>query len=205
MQSRLSRGMVLAISGLAVFTVWISWRAKRLEISLHSGAEITALLHKPAPDFTLQSLDGRAVSLADFRGKQNVVVSFWASWCGPCRMEIPALRSFYQRTHKGDADFEFVAIGIDDDRDAAEKYAATAKMPFPVLFDSAKKASDAYGVDAIPQLFVIDKNGTVAWGQAGYMPGMEFTLARELGIKNYTPVVPQPNVTEGAPDGNAGH
>jgi hypothetical protein len=69
----------------------------------------------------------------------------------------------------------------------------------------AQKAANAYGVEAIPQLLVIDKNGTVTWGQAGYMPGMEFTLARELGIRNYTPALPQPNYAAGAPDGNAGH
>jgi len=197
--------MALAISGLAVFTVWISWRAKALETRLHSGSEITQLLRKPAPDFTLQSLDGRAVSLGDFRGKKNVVVSFWASWCGPCRMEIPSLRAFYQQNHKADADFEFVAVSIDDDRSAAEQYAATAKMPFPVLLDAAKKASDAYGVESIPQLFVIDKNGTVTYGVTGYMPGMEFALANALGIKDYSPVGTKPNFAAGAPDGNTGH
>src|ERR1035441_8471711 len=100
-------------------------------------------------------------------------------------MEIPALRAFYRQYHKAEADFEFVAVSVDDDRAAAEKYAATAKMPFPVLLDAAKKVSDAYGVDSIPQLFVIDKNGTVTYGVMGYMPGMESGLARALGIKNY--------------------
>jgi peroxiredoxin len=205
MSSRPPPGVALSIAALAVFTVWISWQAKTLERSLTSIAETIAFLHKPAPDFTLKSLDGRTVSLADFRGKQKVVVSFWASWCGPCRMEMPALRSFYQKTHKADADFEIVAVSIDDDRDAAEEYAARSKMPFPVLLDAAQKAAGAYGVDSIPRLFVIDKSGTVTFGQAGYTPGLELQLARELGIKNYTLGVPQLNANTGAPDGNASH
>jgi peroxiredoxin len=205
MSSRPPPGVALSIAALAVFTVWISWQAKTLERSLNSIAETIAFLHKPAPDFTLKSLDGRTVSLADFRGKQKVVVSFWASWCGPCRMEMPALRSFYQKTHKADADFEIVAVSIDDDRDAAEEYAARSKMPFPVLLDAAQKAAGAYGVDSIPRLFVIDKSGTVTFGQAGYTPGLELQLARELGIKNYTLGVPQLNANTGAPDGNASH
>jgi peroxiredoxin len=205
MQSRPSPSVALAISGLAVFTVWISWKAKALERSLHSGVEVSELLHKPAPDLALKTLDGRAVSLADFRGKQNVVVSFWASWCGPCRVEIPELSAFYKQNHKTGADFEFVAVSVDDDRAAAEEYAATAKMPFPVLLDSANKVADAYGVDAIPQLFVIDKTGTVTYSMVGYTSILEFRLADALGIKNYTPVLPQLNDTTGAPDGNASH
>ncbi len=205
MPSRPSPGVALAIAALAAFTVWISWRAKTLEGSLNSKAETTALLHKPAPDFALKSLDGRTVSLADFRGKQKVVVAFWASWCGPCRVETPALRTFYQKTHKADADYEIVAVSIDDDRGAAEEYAARSKMPFPVLLDTAQKAAGAYGVDSIPRLFVIDKSGTVTFGQVGYTPALEFQLARELGIKNYTPSVPQLNANPGEPNGNASH
>jgi peroxiredoxin len=205
MPSRPPPGVALAIAALAAFTVWISWQAKTLERSLNSIAETIALLHKPAPDFALKSLDGRTVSLADFRGKQKVVVSFWASWCGPCRMEMPALRSFYQKTHKADADYEIVAVSIDDDRDAAEEYATRSKMPFPVLLDAAQKAAGAYGVDSIPRLFVIDRSGTVTFGQVGYTPALELQLARELGIKNYTLGVPQLNANTGAPDGNASH
>jgi peroxiredoxin len=205
MLSRTSPRAALAISALALFTVWISWRAKALEIGLNTVSRRTALLHKPAPDFALKSLDGRSVSLADFRGKQKLVVSFWASWCGPCRMELPALRAFYKQTHKAGADFELVAVSIDDDRNAAEEYATGAKMPFPVLWDAAQKTAGAYGVDSIPQVFVIDKDGTVTFGQTGFSPGLEIMLANALGIENYTPAIMPKKADEGAPDGGSGH
>jgi peroxiredoxin len=205
MLPRPSRGAALAVAGLALFTVWISWRAKTLEWAIHSVRETIALLHRPAPDFSLKAFDGRTVSLADFRGKQNVVVSFWASWCGPCRLEAPALRTFYQKTHKDTSDFEIVAVSIDDDPQAAEDYATKLKLPYPVVMDAAQKTAGAYGVDGIPQLLVIDKNGTVTWGAVGYRMGVEFELARALGIKDYSVTPFQPGVSAGAPDGSPSH
>ena len=193
----------MAIAGLAAFTVWITWRAKALESNFHvleRQAQVK-LLNKPAPDFTLKALDGATVSLADFRGKQRVVVSFWASWCGPCRMEVPSLRAFYQKAHKPGADFEMVAVSIDDDGDAARQFAASSRMPFPVLLDSGQKAATAYGVESIPQLYVIDKSGKVTYGHTGLDPAVEYALARELGIKDYMPSIAMPPVVErGAPN-----
>ena len=158
---------------------------------------MTELDGKPAPDFHLTALDGRTVSPADFRGKK-LVVTFWASWCGPCRMELPALEKFYRQTHKGHADYEIVSISIDDDRAAAETAATQLKVPFPVLLDPASKTLATYGVDAIPALFVIDKDGKVLHGQVGFAPGFEFILAQELGIKDYSPMV-------GATDDSGSH
>jgi peroxiredoxin len=198
MQSRPSRLSLLAIATLAVFTVWITWRAKALESGLEGGDETAALLHKPAPEFNLTSLGGSSVSLAEFRGKKKVVITYWASWCGPCRLEMPTLRAFYNRMHKEDSKFEFLAISIDDDRDPAERYAAQSKLPFPVLLDSAKTASAAYGVNAIPATFVVDENGTVIYAHTGLEPAMEIVLVRELGIKNYKPAM-------GVPNADAGH
>src|SRR4029453_14047441 len=131
MQSRPSRGS-LAIACLASFTAWITWHAKALEKSLHEGISMG---DKRAPDFQWPSLDGRTFAPGDFHGKKNVVVNFWASWCGPCRIELPALASFYQRTHKPDSDYEILSISIDEYRDSAQGAAASMKAPFPVLFD----------------------------------------------------------------------
>jgi hypothetical protein len=96
---------VLAIATLATFTVWITWRAKSIELLGHSGQARSALMGKPAPDFDLESLDGRRVSLADYRGK-TVALTFWASWCAPCRMELPVLTKLYEQTHNSESSFE---------------------------------------------------------------------------------------------------
>jgi peroxiredoxin len=196
---RASAPAVAALAILAAFTVWITWRAKTIETSLGSfEGQASALDGKPAPDFRLASLDGRTVSAADFRGRKKLVVSFWASWCGPCRMEMPVLAKFYRLTHKADADYEIVSISVDDDRADAEKAAAELKMPFTVLLDPTSRTLQSYGVDAIPAMFVIDKDGKVLHGQVGFETGFDFLLAQELGIKNYTPMA-------GATDDSGSH
>jgi peroxiredoxin len=138
---------------------------------------------KPAPDFSALTLDGRTVSLADFRGQKKVVVTFWASWCGPCRMEMPSLIQFYKRNHSDASDFEILAVSIDEDPKAAANFATAMKLNFPVLLDSSKSVANAYGVEGIPTMFVIDKAGKVIYGHAGFDATMEFRLANELGIK----------------------
>jgi peroxiredoxin len=169
----------LAIACLASFTAWITWHAKALEKSLHEGI---SMVDKPAPDFQLPSLDGRTFALGDFHGKKNVVVNFWASWCGPCRIELPALASFYQRTHKPDSDYEILSISIDEYRDSAQGAAASMKAPFPVLFDAGQKVAGAYGVLSIPALFIIDKTGKVIYSSVGFDMSLESSLALHLGI-----------------------
>jgi len=178
---------VFAIVGLVLFTVWITWRAKTIEAGFARNPSAHHPAHgTPAPAFRLPALDGRSVALADYRGR-NVVITFWASWCGPCRMEMPILRAFYERTHKQDADFEILAISTDSAREDAATAATELKIPFLVLHDTDGKISDQYGVNAIPTLFVIDKRGFVSYSRVGLDMTMEIMLAQQLGIKNYSP------------------
>jgi peroxiredoxin len=183
---RLSAAAILGIAVLAVFTVLITWRASLLETRLQRESEQPELVDKPAPDFSALTLDGRTVSLADFRGQKKVVVTFWASWCGPCRIEMPSLIQFYKRNHSEASDFEILAISIDEDPKAAASFATAMKLNFPVLLDSSKTVANAYGVEGIPTMFVIDKAGKVIYGHAGFDATMEFRLANELGIKPKT-------------------
>jgi peroxiredoxin len=123
------------------------------------------------------------VSLADYRGKKNLVLSYWASWCGPCKVELPELREFYRQHHKADADFEILAISIDEEKADAEEYVATEKLPFPVLLDPHSRVADSYTVGAIPTMFVVDKSGKIIYAHTGVDQVMQFQLMRSLGIK----------------------
>jgi peroxiredoxin len=191
--SRPPTAALLALAALLAFTVFITWRAKRLEGGLRHGIEDVALLHQPAPDFTLPALDGHPLSLSDFRGKKPLLISFWASWCGPCRMEMPVLREFYKKARKANVDFELVAISIDDDPQAAQTAATQLKLPFPVLLDTSHAAADAFRVDSIPTLMIVDKSGKIAFGRIGFDAALQFELNRRFGLSNF-PAMP------GAPD-----
>jgi peroxiredoxin len=177
----------LAITVLATFTVWITWRAKTIETAGRLSQAPSPLIGKPAPDFSLESLDGRTVSLADYRGK-TVAVTFWASWCGPCRLELPVLTKLYQQTHRSWSSFEILALSVDDTRGAAQDAARSLNLPFPVLLDLKGRASASYKVEAIPMLFVVNKAGNVAFSHTGFQPGVDVMLAQQFGITNYTPV-----------------
>jgi len=179
---KLAPAQVLGIAVLALFTLFITWQAKSLEKRMHARSEASALVNKQAADFSLSSLDDQRVSLADYRGKKKVVLSFWASWCGPCRMELPVLANFYKKYHNADSNFEILAVSVDDERGEAEAYARKAKLPFPVLLDLDSKVADTYSVEGIPTMYVIDKNGTILWGNSGMDPAMEVRLAMQLGI-----------------------
>jgi peroxiredoxin len=198
MKLKLSTGGLVGVTLLAAFTVFITWRAKALEKSFRDREAPSALVNKSAPDFALVSLDGRTVSLADFRGKKKVVVAFWASWCGPCQLEMPTLQAFYERHRKSLERFEILAVSIDEVPSEAEKFASGAKLPFPVLLDRSSRIADAYGIEGIPALFVVDEQGKVVYAHEGYDMSLEVLLESELGFRRM-------NVPPGAPDADPGH
>lgn len=112
-----------------------------------------------APPFSLPSLSGKKVSLSDYRGKW-VFVNFWATWCGPCVIEMPALNTLFHK-FKGDR-FDMVAISIDDvDIKAVEKFVNDLKVDFTVLYDDKKDVQKAYGIRSVPMTFMINPNGAV--------------------------------------------
>lgn len=178
---------ILGITVLVVFTVLITWRAHLLELTVKEESDQPTLVNHPAPDFSATTLDGRRVSLADFHGQKRIVLAFWASWCGPCRIEMPDLIKFYKRNHSESSDFEILAVSIDHEPKDAAEFAAAQKMIFPVLLDSSERMADDYAVYSIPTLLVIDKNGKIVYGHSGYSASMEYRLASELGIKKPAP------------------
>jgi peroxiredoxin len=183
MTHKLNPRQIAAVAVLVLFTVFITWRAKRLEENLLDRNPASELVGKAAPEFALPAMDGRNVSLQDYRGKKKLVISYWASWCGPCQIELPLLRDFYRKYHKEDSDFEVLAVSVDEDRYAAASYARKENLPFPVLLDPNSKTADAYSVDGIPAMFVVNKSGKIMSAKVGLDQAMEVRLASELGIE----------------------
>jgi peroxiredoxin len=180
----LSARALVGVIALAIFTVLITWRASHLETTLQREDQQPAMVYKPAPDFSAATLDGRTVSLSDFRGQKKVVVAFWASWCGPCRLEMPSLIQFYKKNHSDSSDFEILAVSIDENPREASNFATAQKLNFPVLLDPAQKMATDYEVEGIPTMFVIGKDGKIIFGHTGFDATLEFQLANELGIRD---------------------
>lgn len=123
-----------------------------------------------APDFTLPSSNGDNVRLAEQRG-QVVMLNFWASWCGPCRKEMPLLDAMYQRYSS--AGFVLYGVNVEEDNTDAKKLLKELGVTFPVLFDTESKASSLYNVDAMPTTVLIDKKGQIRFVNRGYKAGDE--------------------------------
>lgn len=127
-------------------------------------------LSGPAPQFTLQSFDGKKVSLKDLKG-QIVMVNFWASWCGPCRQEMPLLDEIYKKYKK--VGFTLVGINLDEDKSDALGFMKKVPVSFPILHDPEGKVADAYKNQAMPSSYFIDAKGNLAYLHRGYRPGEE--------------------------------
>ncbi len=124
-----------------------------------------ALVGQPAPEFSLADLEGNAVRLANLKGKV-VFVNVWATWCEPCRQEMPAMQALYQEL-KG-RDFEMLAVNSDQsERDAVRRFVETYRLSFPVLPDPDLQVAGRYRVTGYPETFVIDRNGTIVAHEIG--------------------------------------
>ena len=117
-----------------------------------------------APDFTVLDREGNQVCLSDFKGKP-VIVNFWASWCGPCKREMPAFQQAWETY--GDR-VEFLLINLTDNNqetlDSAKQFLASTEYTFPVYFDTQLSGASAYGVVGIPATYFIDKDGLLVAG-----------------------------------------
>ena len=134
-------------------------------------------LSAPAKDFTLKSNKGKNIRLADLRG-QVVMLNFWASWCGPCRQEMPLLDKLSQRY--GRAGFTLLGINTEESQEDADNLLKEIPVSFPILYDSTKKVSDMYKVDAMPTTILVDCDGKMNYLHRGYVPGDEKTYKKRI-------------------------
>ena len=141
-----------------------------LTVFAASSLASSGLAGKPAPDFALKSSAGQNLRLSEYRG-DVVMINFWATWCGPCRQEMPLLDQLYSRYER--VGFNLLGVNIDDDSDRALDMIRELGVNFPVLFDARKEVSKLYDVDAMPVTVLVDREGNVRYVHQGYKPGYE--------------------------------
>ena len=124
----------------------------------------------PAPSFTLSARGGNNVSLAQYQG-QVVMINFWASWCGPCREEMPLLESIYKKYNK--LGFTLLGVNVEPDSKAADDWLKQTPVSFPILYDKDSKVSKLYEVAGMPSTVIIYRSGKLRVLHRGYKPGDE--------------------------------
>jgi peroxiredoxin len=133
---------------------------------------------RPAPDFELPSLTGKAVRLTDFRGKV-VFLNIWATWCGPCREEMPSMEKLYQALK--DDNFEILAVSIDSKgADVVAPFAQKYNLTFPILLDQKGSTGSLYGTTGVPETFIIDQRGVIVSKVIGYRNWADPGVIRSL-------------------------
>jgi len=151
--TRLQWAIVIAV--MAIVGIGWTWLSRAPE-GLDDIASPVA--GRPAPDFTLQTVDGQRFTLSELRG-QVVILNFWATWCPPCRAEMPALQEVYQ-AHRDD---ELIVLAVDQDEEPSlvESFRQELNLTFPLLLDPNYLVSDQYRVGLLPTTFFIDRRGVI--------------------------------------------
>ncbi len=153
--------VLLLLVGLAP---WMTAEAQQVKMI---DVQDTSMVGKPAPTATLKTLEGKDFNLEDLKGKV-VVLSFWASWCRPCRGEMPEL----DRVYSDFKDKGVVVVGVNVDRESAKAQAFLRAHPvsFPILLDPNALLLGRYDVGSMPTSYVIDRKGVVRKKTVGYRP-----------------------------------
>ena len=133
---------------------------------LSTAAEIG----KTAPDFTLKSMAGPNLKLSEMTGNV-VLINFWASWCGPCREEMPLLNALHKKYEP--LGFTVLGVNVEEDVNAAKGFLKNFPVDFPVLLDNTNQVSKLYQVIAMPTSVVVDRDGNMRYLHQGYKSGDE--------------------------------
>ena len=135
-----------------------------------TGTAQAATVNQAAPNFTLKSMSGKNLKLSELAGNV-VMLNFWASWCGPCRKEMPLLNGLHNKYEK--LGFVVLGVNVEQEQKLAKSFLSDTPVDFPILFDAANQVSKAYDVIAMPTTVMIDRNGKVRYIHKGYKSGDE--------------------------------
>lgn len=157
----MKRNIVIFLVLVVVITAMLVFGRKKSSVSANTGSKITegSFKGKPAPDFSLETLDGKTLKLSDLRGKA-VVLNFWATWCSPCKAEMPWFVDF-QKQYAGEG-LQIVGVAMDDsDKKDIEKFAQQMGVNYPVVLGKESLADQYGGVEFLPTTFYIDRSGNI--------------------------------------------
>lgn len=129
-----------------------------------------AAVKGPAPNFTLKSLGGENLKLSEMTGNV-VLINFWASWCGPCREEMPLLNALHKKYQP--LGFTVLGVNVEEQTGNARGFISDFPVDFPILLDNTNKVSKQYKVIAMPTTVVVDRDGNMRFLHEGYKPGDE--------------------------------
>ena len=160
----------MLLSARTYYTIFILVFVGPIQASNNSGV---------APDFILKNNYSESIHLKDQIG-DVVMLNFWASWCGPCRQEMPHLEKMYKEYSQ--AGFTILAISVDEDTAEADRFMSELKVTFPYLYDNNNKVSELFGVEAMPTTILIDRLGRKRFMHKGYQPGFEQKYLREVKL-----------------------
>jgi len=147
-------------------------------LALATGTAVPAIAPSTAaPDFTLRTMSGPNLRLSEQRGRV-VMVNFWATWCGPCRQELPQLNRLYEKYRA--SGFVMLGVNVDEDVRKAAEVAGKLGVTFPVLLDTDKAVSRLYDLSTMPSTVLIDRDGKVRHVHRGYQTGVEENYDRQI-------------------------
>jgi len=138
------------------------------------AAASTASAAQPAPDFVLPAREGDQVRLSELQG-QVVMINFWATWCGPCRQEMPLLQQLHSKYEA--LGFTLLGVNVETDSAAAKAWLEGMPVTFPILFDRENQVAERFGVEGMPSTVFVDRAGNVRHVHRGYKPGDEAKYA----------------------------
>jgi len=163
-------GLIVGV-GLGVLVFFGRVNGQRLfgaqEIAAGKSLSASPAIGSPAPDFELINLAGDRIRLSGLRGTV-VLINFWATWCGPCRLEMPAIQERYQRYRP---ELAVLAVDFDEPADEVQKFVDELGLTFEVLLDPGAKVQDLYRVRGYPTTYLVDAEGIVQVYHIGLMTG----------------------------------